>query len=239
MLQCDLNCDMGEGIGQDAAIMPFITSANIACGYHAGNEDIMVQTLLLTKSFGVNAGAHPSYPDRENFGRKDMLLTPQEVYELLANQINKLKSVALAHNVQLHHVKPHGALYNMAAKDIELAKTIAQAVKDVDAKLILFGLSGSYLITAGMELGLQTKSEVFADRTYDDDGFLTPRSIPGALLQDEAAVVQQVLEMLNEKSVTTRLGLKIPILAETICLHGDGKNAAALAEVIFKALRVT
>lgn len=237
MLKCDLNCDMGEGTGNDAAIMPYITSANIACGYHAGDETTMLQTLLLAKSFGVAAGAHPGYPDRENFGRKEMNLSPEQVYQLVMDQVTKLKAFAFAHNMQLHHVKPHGALYNTAAKDATIAKAIAKAVKDIDEKLVLFGLSGSCLIRAANELGLKTKSEVFADRTYDDDGSLTPRSKPGALIEADAAVAKQVLQMVKEHCVTTTSGKKIPIVAETICLHGDGIHAVALAKLISNVLR--
>lgn len=236
MLRCDLNCDMGEGIGLDAAIMPFISSANIACGYHAGDDASMLQTLLLTKSFGVAAGAHPAYPDRENFGRKEMNLSPAQVYRLVSDQVIKLKELALAHDIQLRHVKPHGALYNSAAKDATLANAIAQAVKDVDLKLVLFGLSGSCLISAGKAMGLQTKSEVFGDRTYQDNGSLTPRFMPGALIENEITALQQVSEMVNDHCVTTTSGKKIPIVAETICLHGDGKNAVALAKLIYKVL---
>lgn len=236
MLPCDFNCDMGEGMGNDAGIMPFITSANIACGYHAGDDTSMRQTLLLATQFGVAAGAHPSYPDRENFGRKEVNLPPEEVYQHVKNQIIKLNALALAHNVQLRHVKPHGALYNMAAKDATLANAIAQAVKDVDANLVLFALSGSCLISAGKALGLQTKSEVFADRRYEENGNLMPRSMPGALLEGEAAVQKQVSEMVYEGIVTTITGKKIPIVTETICLHSDSTNAVALAKVIYKVL---
>lgn len=227
---------MGEGTGNDAAIMPFISSANIACGYHAGDATSMRQTLLLAKQFGVAAGAHPSFPDRANFGRKEMNLIPGEVYRLVLDQILKLKEIALVHQVKLHHVKPHGALYNMAAKDAKLAEAIAQAVKDVDERLTLFGLSGSCLITAGKEMGLPTKSEVFADRIYDDSGSLTPRSMPGALIEDKVGVEKQVSEMALEGTVTTISGKKIAIVAETICLHGDGANAVALAPLIYKIL---
>jgi 5-oxoprolinase (ATP-hydrolysing) subunit A len=237
MLLSDFNCDMGEGMEHDEAIMPFITSANIACGYHAGDDATMLQTLLLAKRYGVKAGAHPSYPDRENFGRREIHLTPQKVYQLVTDQIKKLQDIASTINVQLHHVKPHGALYNMAAKDEALARSVAKAVRDVDANLMLFGLSGSCLISAAKALGLATKSEAFADRTYDEDGNLTPRSIPGSLITNELTVVQQVLEMVYDKKVTTKSGRKIPILAETICLHGDGVNAVAMAKLINKALK--
>jgi UPF0271 protein len=230
---------MGEGIGNDAALMPYVTSANIACGYHAGDEATMHQTVQLAKSHGVLVGAHPSFPDRENFGRKEMDLSGDEVYNLVKAQITKLKVIALAHEVPLCHVKPHGALYNMAAKEAAIASAIAKAVKDVDANLVLFGLSGSCLIREGEALGLQTKSEVFADRTYQDDGSLTPRTQKGALIEDEAGAIQQVLHIVNGGCVTTITGKVISINAQTICLHGDGHNAVALAKAIHKALLVT
>ena len=238
MLRCDLNCDMGEGMGNDAALMPYITSANIACGYHAGDEAMMHQTVQLAKSNGVAIGAHPSFPDRENFGRKKMDLTPDEVYNVVKAQITKLKAITLSDEVSLCHVKPHGALYNMAAKEAAIAGAIAKAVKEVDANLVLFGLSGSCLIREGKALGLQTKCEVFADRMYGDDGSLTPRTQKGALIENEARVLQQVLQMLNQNCVTTTSGKVIPITAETICLHGDGPNAVALAKALYKALLV-
>lgn len=238
MLLCDLNCDMGEGTGNDADLMPYITSANIACGYHAGDDATMHQTVQLAKSYGVFVGAHPSFFDRENFGRKEMHLSGAEVYNLVKTQIIKLKAIALVYGVHLRHVKPHGALYNMAAKEPALAGAIAQAVKDVDANLVLFGLSGSCLIKEGEAIGLQTKSEVFADRTYQDDGSLTPRTQPDALIEKENSAIQQVLQMVNEGCVTTTTGKIIPITAQTICLHGDGNNAVALAKALYKALLV-
>src|SRR3954471_8594680 len=175
MITCDLNCDMGEGIGNDRAIMPFITSANIACGYHAGDENTMRETVLVAKEAGVAIGAHPSFLDRKNFGRTEMKdIRPEEAYELVKAQIEALHTIASACKAELHHVKPHGALYNMAVKNAQLAKSIAQAVYDFDNALILFGLSGSYLISEAKAIGLATTSEVFADRTYQDDGSLTP-----------------------------------------------------------------
>lgn len=238
MLICDLNCDMGEGTGNDAALMPYITSANIACGYHAGDEATMHQTVQLAKSYGVAVGAHPSFPDRENFGRKEMHLSGSEVYNLVKAQIIRLQAIALDHGIILRHVKPHGALYNMAANDAALAGAIAQAIKDVDASLVLFGLSGSCLITEGNAMGLPTKSEVFADRTYRDDGSLTPRTQPNALIEEEAKAIQQALQMVNNGCVTTTSGKSIPITAQTISLHGDGPNAVALAKALHKALLV-
>ena len=232
MLHFDLNCDMGEGIGNGELIMPHITSANIACGYHAGNEETMKQTILLAKKYNINIGAHPSFLDKENFGRTEIKKSPEEVYELVSAQIKILQKISADNNAVLHHVKPHGALYNMAAKDKTLAKAIANAVKDIDENLLLFGLSKSFLISEAKAIGLKTASEVFADRTYRDDGNLTPRSLPNALIQNVDEVIQQVSMMVKEGKVKTVSGKEISIVAETICIHGDGKNAVEFAKAI-------
>ena len=232
MLLCDLNCDMGEGIGNDELLMPYITSANIACGYHAGNEETMRQTILLAQKYKVNIGAHPSFLDKENFGRTEIKNSPQEVYELVSKQINLLQKIAENNNAALHHIKPHGALYNMAAKDKLLAQAIAKAVNDCDKNLILFGLSNSFLISEAKAIKLKTASEVFADRTYQDDGSLTPRSQPNALIENTDKAIQQVLMMTKHGKVKTVSGKEIAIVAETICIHGDGKNAVEFAKTI-------
>lgn len=238
MITCDLNCDMGEGIGNDKAILPYITSANIACGYHAGNEATMHETVLLAKEAGVAIGAHPSFLDQENFGRTEMKeVRPQQVYELVTEQIKILGKIVLDCNAELQHVKPHGALYNMAARDAQLAMAIAHAVHDFDKTLVLFGLSGSYLVSEAKAMGLKTASEVFADRTYQDDGSLTPRTKPNALIEEEEQSLKQVLQMIKSGTVTSVSGKEIPLVAETICLHGDGKNAVAFAEAINKKLK--
>ena len=236
MKTIDINCDMGEGIGNDEPIMPYISSANIACGYHAGDETTMKQTIQLCKKYNVAVGAHPSYPDKENFGRTDMLLPHAEVYELVKNQINTLEKIAVENDAIVHHVKPHGALYNMAARDKLLAPFIALAVMDTNDKYVLYGLSGGHLIKEGKNHGLRTASEVFADRTYKDDGSLTPRNKPGALIEDVDKAVAQVLQMINKGTVTSVTGKKIPILAETICIHGDSEHAVEFAKAIHKAL---
>lgn len=232
----DTNCDMGEGIGNDEAIMPFINSANIACGYHAGNEDTMKRTVELAIQHNVAIGAHPSYLDRENFGRTDIRIPLGEVYDLVTKQIHLLGKITKTAGTSLHHVKPHGALYNMAARSKPLAAVVALAVKDVDEKLKLFGLSGSHLIKEGRKLGVKTVSEVFADRSYQDDGRLTPRSEPDALINDTNKVVQHVLQMIKEGMVTTVSGKIIPIVAETICIHGDGIHAVEFAKAIHDAI---
>lgn len=233
----DINCDMGEGFGNDELIMPYISSANIACGYHAGDEDTMRQTVQLCKKYNVAVGAHPSFLDKENFGRTDMQLHPGEVYEIIVKQINCLEKIAEENDVPLHHVKPHGALYNMAARDKALAPFVALAILDTNSNYILYGLSGSYLIKEGKNLGLKTANEVFADRTYKDDGSLTSRSKPGALIEDTDKAVVQILQMVKEGTVTSITGKKVPILAETICIHGDSEHAVEFAKAIHHALK--
>jgi UPF0271 protein len=230
---------MGEGIGNDEAIMPFITSANIACGYHAGDEETMRATMLLAKQHGVNIGAHPSFYDRANFGRTEMKTSPTYVYQLMMEQLILFKRMALANDAVICHVKPHGALYNMSAKNNRLAKAIAQAVNDFDESLVLFGLSGSASIAEAEKLGLKTRSEVFADRTYQDDGSLTPRLQLGALIEEEEKSVAQVLQMVQRGTVTSVSGKEVPLVAETVCIHGDGKKAVEFAKCLYKALRPT
>jgi UPF0271 protein len=235
-MNIDLNCDMGEGAGYDEVIMPFITSANIACGYHAGGEAMIRHTIELAQKYKVLIGAHPSFRDKENFGRKEMHLSPDQLYAILIQQLVKIDLVAKEKSLSLHHVKPHGALYNMAAKDPVMAMTIVQAVKDFNEELVLYGLSGSCLVAEAKKAGLATKSEVFADRTYGDDGALTPRSQANALIEDEEKSMEQVMQMVHEHSVTTTSGKIIPIVAETICVHGDGKNAARFARKLHELL---
>ncbi len=234
--EVDINCDMGEGIGNDELIMPFITSANIACGYHAGNPETMWQTVQLAIKHNVSIGAHPSFLDRNNFGRSEINLAKEEVYELITQQLIILKEVVTGLDAKLNHVKPHGSLYNMSARDQLLANCIARAIKDFDSSLVLFGLSGSHSISEAKAIGLNTMSEVFADRTYQDDGSLTPRSEPGALIDDTNKVVQQVLQMIKDGTVTTVSEKKIPIMAETICIHGDGEHAVDFAKAIHKSV---
>ena len=233
----DLNCDMGEGLTNDALLMPYISSANIACGYHAGDTDIMKRTVELALFQKVAIGAHPGFNDKPNFGRTEMKLSAAEVYDLLTDQIYLLQRTAVNAGTVIQHVKPHGALYNMSARDAVLAKTIAKAMYDLDPKLILFGLSGSYSITEAQAIGLQTASEVFADRTYQDNGSLTPRSEPNALISSDKKCIQQVLQMIEQKSVTSVSGKAIPIKAETICIHGDGLHAVNFATYIYQTLQ--
>ena len=233
----DLNCDMAEGIGNEEAIMPFITSANIACGFHAGSSDIIRRTIDLALQHNVHIGAHPSFHDKENFGRKEMYLPPEKLYAIVLEQLIKVGLIAKEKGAKLYHVKPHGALYNMAAREVEMAQMIAQAVKDFNDELVLYGLSNSFLISEAKALELKTASEVFADRTYDDEGKLTPRSKANALIEDEEQSIEQVLQMVKEGMVTSASGKKISILAETICIHGDGKYAVRFAKKIYAALK--
>jgi 5-oxoprolinase (ATP-hydrolysing) subunit A len=229
----DLNCDMGEGIGNDELIMPFISSANIACGYHASDEKTIWQTIELAIKHKVAIGAHVSFLDKENFGRSEMNLPAEQVYELVTQQLLILKEIADSFDIKIKHVKPHGALY----KNAMLAKAIAAAIKDFDGSLILFGLSGSHSIKEAKAIGLKTASEVFADRTYQDDGSLTSRSQPNALIEDTDKAIQQVLQMIKKGTVTTVSGKQISIAAETICIHGDGKHAVEFAKNIHANLK--
>lgn len=230
---------MGEGMGNDEFIMPFINSANISCGFHAGNGDTIRQTMLLAIKHNIQIGAHPSFHDKENFGRKEMHLGHDKLYAIVLEQLIKIDLIAKEKGTVLHHVKPHGALYNMAAKDARIAGTIAQAVQDFNEGLILYGLSNSFLISEARKLGLKTANEVFADRTYQDDGNLTPRSQPNALIEDDEQCIQQVLQMVRHGTVTTTSGNTIPIVADTICIHGDGKHAVSFAKKIHEALKQT
>jgi UPF0271 protein len=228
----DLNCDLGEGCTTDEAIMPFISSANIACGYHAGDVDTIKQTIALAKQNNVAIGAHPSYPDRANFGRKEMDLPIQEIKSLVIEQVRQVQSLAEAIGLTLHHVKPHGALYNKAAKDEETARAIAEAVYAIDPSLILFGLANSESGKAAKKLGLAFYNEVFADRTYTDQGHLTPRTEANAMITTDEEAIQQVIQMLQEETVTSTNGKTISIQADTICIHGDGEHAVSFAQHI-------
>lgn len=236
-ISIDINCDIGEGIGNDEKIMPFISSANIACGYHAGSEEIMDETIELALKHEVSIGAHPSFFDREKFGRIEMNLPADEIYDLVLLQLRTLDKIARQRSARLNHVKPHGALYNMSARSEQVAKAIAHAVKDFNDQLILFVLSNSLCVEQAELVGLKTASEVFADRTYQDDGSLTPRTQTNALIQDVSACLRQALQMVREKTVTSVNGNTIPIIADTICIHGDGSHAVEFAQAIYQALK--
>jgi UPF0271 protein len=221
----------------DDLIMPFIHAANIACGYHAGDAAIMYQTIENCINHQVAIGAHVSFFDRSNFGRTEMKLDDDDLYELVTQQLILFNEIADTFDKKADHVKPHGALYNLSAKDAGVALIIAKAVRDFDPALTLFGLSGSHSISEAKKIGLKTASEVFADRTYQDDGSLTPRSQSNAMIADVNKAVQQCLQMIEQGTVTTISGKKIPIIAETICIHGDGKYALNFAKRIHKALQ--
>jgi len=241
MYTVDLNVDMGESfgaytIGHDEEILDYVTSANVACGFHAGDPKTMRKTVRMALEKNVGIGVHPGLQDLIGFGRRNMDITPQEAYDLVVYQIGALSAFVKAEGGQLQHVKPHGALFNMAAKSPSLSEAIAEAVYKVDPDLILFGLAGSELIKAGQKAGLRTASEVFSDRTYQEDGSLTSRREPNALIKDKEVAVHQVIRMVREGKVRTVQGTDISIKANTICIHGDGEHAVELAKYIRKAL---
>jgi UPF0271 protein len=237
MPSVDLNCDLGEGAGRDDELMPLITSANIACGAHAGDEAMMRATVALALKHGVAIGAHPGFADRENFGRRELVLTPGEVHALVLRQIRELQVIGQRQGARLVHVKPHGALYNMAARDAGLAGAIVAAVYEADPRLILVGLAGSKLIEAGAAGGLITASEVFADRSYLADGSLTPRERPDALITDAGLAVTQALRIVREGRVRAADGSDVAIKADTVCLHGDGPQAVPFARELSAGMK--
>lgn len=232
MARIDLNCDLGEGAGHDTELMPWITSANIACGAHAGDEATMRATVALAQRQGVAIGAHPGFADREHFGRRELVLSPGEIHELMLTQIRRLQALT-----PVRHVKPHGALYNMAARDPVVAQAVAEAVRAADPSLVLVGLAGSGLLAAGRACGLRVASEVFADRGYRADGTLRPRNEPGAVITAPEQAVAQALSLAQRGRVRTDAGNEIELGAETICLHGDGANPVALARRLREALQ--
>lgn len=226
MKTIDINCDLGEGFGNDEQLLKYITSANIACGFHAGDYNLMAKTVKLATKNKVAIGAHPGFPDLQGFGRQEMYFKPSEIYDLTLYQLGALHAFCKANWIELSHVKPHGALYNMAGKDPEIADAIANAVADFDhGKLFLFGLSGSELIKAGRKLGIMTASEVFADRTYQKDGSLTPRSSEFAVHKDAEAALEQAILLIKENKVRTVDGEIITLEADTLCIHGDNPSA--------------
>ena len=235
----DLNCDMGEGfgvyeLGSDEEIMPYVSSANIACGLHAGDPAHMRRTVRLAESVGAAIGAHPGLPDMTGFGRREMMVSLDEARDCVVYQIGALQAFTKARKLQ--HVKPHGALYNMGLRNEELASAVAGAVKEVDPDLILVGMAGSSWITAGRELGLPVACEVFADRAVNPDGTLVSRSHPGALITDPEAAAARVLRMITEGRVTAINGQDIEMRGDTICLHGDTPGAVALAQMLRRRL---
>ncbi|MDR2046776.1 MAG: LamB/YcsF family protein [Clostridiales bacterium] len=233
----DLNCDLGESfgaykMGDDSEVIRFITSANIACGYHASDPVVMAETVKMCKRNGVAVGCHPGFPDLMGFGRRNMDVTPDEAKAYVLYQIGALYSFARVNGVELKHVKPHGALYNMAGKDIALARAVCEGIMEFDKELILLGLSGSAMIAAAEEIGLRSAKEVFADRGYEDDGSLVKRGRPGAMITDEDEAIARVVGMVKYGRVKTVSGRKIDIRADSVCVHGDGAKALEFVKKI-------
>lgn len=232
----DINCDLGEGAGNEADIMPYISSANIACGFHAGNALLMQDTVRLAKKHQVAIGAHPSFNDPEHFGRRTMHLAVAELYAIVLYQVGAMAAICQGEKAKLHHVKLHGALYNQASNDQQIAAAIVAAVKDFDASLIIYGLSGSLLLAVAKAAGLRTAAEVFADRTYTHEGILTPRSMQNALINDSVEVTKQAISFALEQFVKATDQSLLKLSAETICIHGDGLHAPAFAKAVHHAL---
>ena len=233
-MRVDLNCDMGESFGRwelgaDAAVMPHITSANIACGAHAGDTAVMRSTLALAAKHGVRCGAHPGFADLAGFGRREIPITPKDAGDLVLYQLGALAAIASSQGVRLHHVKAHGALYNMAARDRALAEALAASIAGFDRALVFFGLAGSGMLEAGRAAGLEVAAEGFADRSYEPDGSLTPRSLPGSVIHDVGEVVARATRMVRERRVRARNGADIDLHVDTICVHGDTPGADRLA----------
>lgn len=232
----DFNCDLGESCGDDAAIIPLVSSASIASGGHAGDDETMRTTLRLCRAHGVAAGAHPSFEDREHFGRRTLTVAPDEVARMVREQVLRLSAIAREEGVRLAHVKPHGALYNVAADDRGVADAIAGTVARIDPSLVLFGLSGSALTDAGAAHGLRVAHEVFAERGYDARGRLLPRGAPGAVIESLDHAIAQVRRLALHGEVVAYDGRVVPLRADTLCLHGDRPDAAAFARAVREAL---
>ncbi len=237
MHKIDLNCDLGESfgaykIGLDSDVIPFISSANIACGYHASDPVIMSKTVKLCVENNVRPGAHPGFPDLMGFGRRNMSVSPDDAKAYVIYQVGALSAFCKANGVVLQHIKPHGALYNMAGKDYALAKAICEGIYDINPEFILLGLSGSMLLKAAEDTGLRSASEVFADRGYMDDGSLVPRTQPGAMITDEDLMIKRVISMVKDGSVESVSGKKVSIKADSVCVHGDGEKAVAFVKRI-------
>ena len=241
MYRVDLNSDLGESfgrytLGMDDKIIPLITSANVACGYHASDPVVMDKTVSMVREAGIRVGAHPGFPDLMGFGRRNMAVSPAEAKAYVMYQLGAMEGFCRAKGVKLQHVKPHGALYNMAAKDYELSRAICEAIYEFDKNLIVLALSGGELARAAKDMGLRTALEVFADRSYEEDGTLVNRRKDGAMITDEDEAIARVVRMVKEKKVTAITGKDIPIQADSVCVHGDGAKALAFVERIRKAL---
>ena len=240
-MKIDLNCDLGESfgnykIGMDEEVIKFISSANIACGFHASDPLVMEKTVALAKENGVQVGAHPGFPDLVGFGRRNMNVSPAELKAMVMYQVGALAAFCKARGVKMNHVKPHGAMYNMAAKDIKLALAIAEGIAQVDDSLILLGLSGSQLLKAAQEVGLKSAAEVFADRAYEEDGSLVARTKPGAVIADENQVIERVIKMIKFGKVQAITGKEIEIKPDSICVHGDNPKALNFVKLIRQRL---
>ena len=240
-MKIDLNCDLGESfgnykIGMDEEVIKFISSANIACGFHASDPLVMEKTVALAKENGVKVGAHPGFPDLVGFGRRNMNVSPAELKAMVMYQVGALAAFCKARDIKMNHVKPHGAMYNMAAKDIKLALAIAEGIAEVDDSLILLGLSGSQLLKAAQEVGLKSAAEVFADRAYEEDGSLVARTKAGAVIADENEVIERVIKMIKLGKVQTITGKEIEIKPDSICIHGDNPKALNFVKLIRQRL---
>ncbi len=242
MMRVDLNCDMGESfgswvMGQDEAMLDIVTSANVACGFHAGDPQIMLQTACMAKARGVALGAHPGFPDIQGFGRRRMLdISPQELTAMVTYQIGAMQAIATLAGHRVTHVKAHGALSNMACDNLEMASAIAKAIRAVDGSLVFVVLPQTMLEQAGEAAGLSLAREVFADRAYDDDYRLVSRAKPGSVLHDPALVAARVLDMVKNQAITAASGKKLPVSVDTICIHGDTPGALSMAQAVHKLL---
>ena len=242
MYRVDLNSDLGESfgrytLGMDDQIIPLVTSANVACGYHASDPVVMEKTMKLAKEAGIRAGAHPGFPDLMGFGRRNMAVSPEEARAYVLYQLGALDGFCRQQGMRMQHVKPHGALYNMSAKDYALSAAICEAIAAFDRDLIVLALSGGQLARAAQDMGLRTAQEVFADRAYEEDGTLVNRRKPGAMITDEDEAIARVIRMVKERTVTAVTGKEIPIRADSVCVHGDGEKALAFVRKIREALQ--
>lgn len=241
MYKVDLNSDLGESfgrytLGMDADILPLVSSANVACGYHASDPLVMDKTIAMAKEAGVRVGAHPGFPDLMGFGRRNMDVSPAEAKAYTLYQLGALDAFCKAHGIKMQHVKPHGAMYNMAGKDYVLSKAICEAVYEYDKELIVMALSGGELVHAAEDMGLKVAREVFADRAYEEDGSLVNRRKEGAMITDEDEAIARVVRMIKEQKVTAVTGKDIPIKADSVCVHGDGVKALAFVKKIRETL---
>lgn len=242
MVKVDLNCDLGESFGNykcglDEEVIKYISSANIACGFHASDPLVMAKTVAMAKEYGVSAGAHPGYPDLVGFGRRNMNIAPKEVKAMVQYQVGALMAFCKANGIKMQHVKPHGAMYNMAGKDEALAAAICEGIYEVDPELILLGLSGSQMLIAAKKTGLKSAKEVFADRAYEEDGSLVARTKEGAVITDEEIAINRVISMVKHGRVTAITGKEIAVEADSICVHGDGVKAVEFVKKISERLK--